>query len=194
MMSSTDLARYIFMWLSLSLRVALAQDSSKNLDQLVAAAKKQDYQAALAIGRIDSQASRAALHDVMESLAKQYGDRAYDIYTGQMLSLALARLGDQKELSRFIKSLDNTDPIAQDIAIRSARYVGGAEVVDKLLTFLDRTDQVIGVHVIAPPVALRAMETLAYLVAPSPIQPGEKVSLADIPKWKRWAETRKPNE
>jgi len=45
--------------------------------------------------------------------------------------------------------------------------------------------------VIAGAVAIPAMETLAYLVKNPPIHPGEKVSLADIPKWKRWAEARK---
>jgi len=108
-----------------------------------------------------------------------------------MLSLALTRLGDEEELKRFLMSLDSKDPIAQDIAIRSARYVRGAEVVSKLLTLLNRKDPVVGHHVIKRPVALPAMETLAYLVKDPPIKPGDKVSLADVPKWKRWAEASK---
>ena len=103
----------------------------------------------------------------------------------------LARLGEETELQRFLKELDSTDPVAQDNAIRLAREVNSPRVVNKLLTFLDKTAPVEGHHVIGQPVALSAMETLAYLVKNPPIPPGEKVSLADIPKWKRWAETRK---
>ena len=190
-MFCSQFARSVLLGLSLFSDASLGQPSPKNISQLVAMAKDGDYGAVVAIEKLDLPASRTALHEVMESHKKQLGDRAYDSYFVQRLSFVLARLGEETELQRFLKELDSTDPVAQDNAIRLAREVNSPGVVNKLLTFLDKTAPVEGHHVIGDPVALSAMETLAYLVKNPPIPPGEKVSLADIPKWKRWAETRK---
>ena len=190
-MFCSQFTRSVFLGLSLFCDASLGQPSPKNISQLVAMAKDGDYRAVLAIEKLDLPASRTALHEVMGSHKKQLGDRAYDSYFVQRLSFVLARLGEETELTRFLKALDSPDPIAQNIAVHQARDVQSEEVVNKLLTFLDKTKPRVQSDVIAGAVAIPAMETLAYLVKNPPIHPGEKVSLADIPKWKRWAEARK---
>ena len=119
----SQFTRSVFLGLGLFCDVFLGQPSPKNISQLVVMAKDGDYRAVLAIEKLDLPASRTALHEVMESHKKQLGDRAYDSYFVQKLSFVLARLGEETELTRFLKALDSPDPIAQNIAVHQARAV-----------------------------------------------------------------------
>ena len=156
-----------------------------------------DQKAILDLGLLGDKSVIPYLQEIIAQAShKNFGGEASNA------QMALAKLGEKKQLDEILSELYSDDPAIQDDAIKKLTYVGGKDSIRTLAKLLDDTKwrQMKGFdpnqrgphgeipqgRVLYPPRSLLAMKALAQIVpnppASSTIEPTEE----DLPKWREW--------
>jgi HEAT repeat protein len=124
------------------------------------------------------------------------------------IQMALAKLGEKKQVDEIWKELKNDDPSIQTAAIKKLTYVGGNQAVLALVNLLDNsvllrgksmqrspssTEQVRQGVVFFGPLNLMAMEALGQIVPNPPVLYTNEIKAKqdDVKIWKDWWEKNK---
>lgn len=169
--------------------------------ELVERISKNDPRAILELADEGDKSAIPMLREELKKKDKRFGSAATNA------QMALAKLGERKQLDEILAENDSDDPAVQDHAIEKLAYVGGKEAIRKLGALLNdeqwrsmkgfdpkkrgpKGEQPQGDVVFLPRSQL-AVKALSRIVPDSPTQPKKKPSKDDIQKWRDWWKNNK---
>lgn len=184
--------------------VSVTQAQGKKVERLtgvVERVQKNDAKAILEFGEDGDKSVIPMLREELLKKDKRFGGAASNA------QMALAKLGEKKQLDEILAENDSDDPVTQDHAIEKLAYVGGKEAIVKLGSLLSddqyrsmkgfdpnkrgpRGEQPQGDVVFLPRSEL-ATKALSRIVPNAPTQSKKKPSKEDIQKWRDWWKTNK---
>lgn len=147
----------------------------------------------LEVGKREGRVAVARLRAYRE---RKRSDRLYRAHADSA-QMALARLGESKEMAEIVEESKSDDPLIQNRSFRKLEYVANRTAVRALIARLDDSEfktqtyllpDGTKVHsdVVLPPPSSVAIRTLEKIVRNPPTQDSRRVGEREIGIWKAW--------
>jgi len=166
--------------------------AKSNKDEIIKKIEEGDRNAVLELGSTGDQTIIPYLQKLLENPNKVFGGVAANA------QMALAKLGQKKQMDEILVELESNDPSLQDNAIKKLIYVANNEAIKALAKLLDDNKWRKGPDWVGPkgeramdkvfysPRSELAMKALSQIVQNPPTSPPIEPTEEHLQEWREW--------